>query len=204
MKRFLALALISFTAACGGGGGGDDTGDDVQDPDADVGDDPDAEVAHQCFADTSYTAALGNMAATSGGGTAAAPDGVTGQATLNAAEPFDILQLELIKGYGVYTADITVGEHTLSGDELNYATCGLCPRLFTDCTQTACNDQQFYATGGTINVTQITPNLQFTATNLTFVEVTINETTFESTPVPGGCSTSIPNATFDGVNTHTP
>lgn len=199
MKRFLALALISFTAACSSGGG-----DGPATPDAGGGDDPDAAGGGECFADVSYTAPLANMAATSSGGTAAAPNGVTGQATLTAAEPFDILQLELIKGYGVYTADITVGQHTLSGDELNYATCGLCPRLFTDCTQTACNDQQFYATGGTINVTQITPNLQFTATNLTFVEVTIDETTFESTPVPGGCSTSIPSATFDGANTHTP
>jgi hypothetical protein len=200
MKRILALALVSFTAACGGGGGGDDTST----PDAEVGDDPDSAVEHTCFADPSYSAPLGNQGATSGGGTAAAPNGVTAQGTLTAAEPFDILQLELIKGYGVYTADITVGEHTLSGDELNYATCGLCPRLFTDCTADTCNDQQFYATGGTINVTSITPNLTFTATNLTFVEVTIEEGTFVSTPVPGGCSTGIASASFDAANTHTP
>jgi hypothetical protein len=198
MKRILALALISLTAACSSGGG--DDGPSLVDG---GGDSPDS-AGGTCFADTAYSAGLGNQGAQSSGGTAAAPNGITAQGTLNAAEPFDIFQLELIKGFGVYTTNITVGQHTLSGDELNYATCGLCPRLFTDCTTTECADQQFYATGGTINVTSITPNLTYTVSNLTFVEVTVDPTTFESTPVPGGCSTSIASGSFDAANTHTP
>lgn len=197
---------MSLLVACGGGGGGD--GDDVVlQPDAEVVDQPDAEPpAPVCLAEASYGAAtLGQQAAQSQG-PAATPDVEAGFATIGGdTAPVDIIQLELYKGFGVFTGgEIVPGTYTIAGDELNYATCGVCPRIFTDCTDTACADQQFYATGGTVTITSITPNLTFTVQDLTFVEVTIDETTFQSTPVPNGCSTAVTSASFDAVVENTP
>jgi hypothetical protein len=200
MKRFLALALISFAAACSSGGG--DDGPDLIDGGGD--DQPDAaDNPGTCFApDTFGAATIGNQIAESNGA-AATPDFTAGSGTLNAAEPFDVFQLEFYK-VGVLAANIVPGTYQITGQELNYATCAVCPRVFTDCTTEACEDQQFYATGGTVTLTQVSPNLVYSVSNITLVEVTVDPGTFESTPVPGGCSTTITSASFDATVTNTP
>jgi hypothetical protein len=202
MKRFLALALITFTAACGGGGGG---GDDTVQPDAEVVDQPDAEVPHVCDVEASLgTPTLTDPAAQSQG-TAATPDVEAGFGLLNGDAMPDVFQLELYKGFGVFTGEIVPGTYTIAGEELNYSTCGVCPRIFANVnTADGTPTQQFYATGGTVTITAITPNLTFTADNLTFEEVTIDETTFVSTPVPNGCDSSITSLSFDATVTNTP
>lgn len=198
MKRFLALALITLTAACTSGGG--DDGPSLIDG---GGDDPDGPPVAECLAPSTFAAAtLGNQVAESNGA-AATPDFTAGSGTLNAAEPFDVFQLEFYK-VGPLAGNIVPGTYPISGPELNYATCAICPRVFTDCTTQACADQQFYATGGSVTLTQVSPNLVYSVSNLTFVEVTINATTFESTPVPGGCSSAITSASFSAAVTNTP
>jgi hypothetical protein len=118
----------------------------------------------------------------------------------------DAFQLELYKGFGIFTdTEIVPGTYTLSGTELNYATCGVCPRIFSNVdTASGMAQEQYFVTGGSVTITQVNPNLQFTVSDLTFVEVTINETTFESTPVVDGCESAIASMTFDAVVTNTP
>jgi len=206
MKRFLALALITFTAACGGGGGGDDTGDDTVTPDAEVGDDPDAEQPRVCDVQEALgTVTLTNQAADSMGA-AATPDFERGGGLINADAMPDVFQLELYKGFGAFTdTEIVPGTYTLSGDELQYSTCGVCPRIFANVdTGTGMPTQQFYVTGGTVTITAINPNLTFTVSDLAYVEVTVDETTFVSTPVPNGCTSSITSLAFDATVTNTP
>lgn len=203
MKRFLALALISFTAACGGGGGG---GDDTVTPDAEVVDDPDAEIPRVCDVQAALGAVTLTNPAADSMGAAATPDFERGGGLINGDAMPDVFQLELYKGFGVFTGgEIVPGTYALTGDELNYSTCGVCPRIFANVdTTSGMPTQQFYVTGGSVTVTAINPNLTFTVSDLQYVEVTIDETTFVSTPVENGCTSSITSLSFDAVVTNTP
>jgi hypothetical protein len=195
IRSFLGLGLVAALAACGGGGGG---GDDTQLVDSGVT--IDGPVQHTCATVADYgTPTLGNQQAAGSGTDHTMPDGEQLQASLNADATPDIIDLELIKGFGVFTANIVTGDFTLSGAELNYETCGLCPRLFTDIDAGTgmSTTEQYYASAGEINITSINPNLTGTFTGLQFEEVTIDATTFHSTPVPDGCTTSIASGSFD-------
>ena len=184
MKRLVALLLIGLAAACTSGGGG-----------------PACDEAPEggCLVTANFCEPPGGNPQAQSSGAAADPDAVVGVAQLSDAAPFDILQLELIRGFGAFQTSITTGRFELTGDELDYATCGVCPRIFTDCTTTECAAQQFYVTGGTVEVTSLSPNFEFTLSDLTFVEVTIDETTFESTPVANGCETEIGTLSFSAA-----
>ena len=43
----------------------------------------------------------------------------------------DILSFENYNGFGVFTTQIVPGSFQITGEELNYATCGVCPRIFS-------------------------------------------------------------------------
>ena len=174
--------------------------------DSDIGPTIDAG-PHVCLTEADYGAAtLMMQSANSGGGTAADPDAVQLLATLNGDATPDLFALELYKGFTVFSTNIHTGTFSITGQELDYATCGVCPRIFTDydpaTMMTA--EQQYFATGGSVSITSITPNMTGTVNNLTYEEVTINPTTFESTPVPGGCQTAVMSGAFDIANQHTP
>jgi hypothetical protein len=98
------------------------------------------------------------------------------------------LQLELLKGYGVFLENIVPGTFTLADDELDYTTCGLCVRLFADD-----GSQEFFVTGGSVDITSIDPNLSGTVTGLTFHEIA---------PASVACDTAIDSADFDAVVTY--
>jgi hypothetical protein len=207
IRSLLGIVLFaSLAAACGGGGGDDD--DDTTPPDASGGDDPDANTnPGTCLTVADYAnPTLIGQAATGGPvGSEATPDGITLQAALNADATPDLLQVEFIKGFGVFTTNITTGTFALSGDELNYATCGLCPRVFTDLNTTTGEPaaQQYFATAGSFTITAITPNITGTYTGLQFEEVTIaDDGSFTSTPVPGGCTTNVGSGSFDVAITY--
>ncbi|MGC4116554.1 MAG: hypothetical protein QM765_18645 [Myxococcales bacterium] len=90
------------------------------------------------------------------------------------------------------------GTYVLSGDELNYATCGVCV-LMVDNLGTP-----YMVTSGTVVLTSVSGNLTGTLTNATFEEVTIDGQTYESTPVAGGCQSSITSVAFDAAITTSP
>jgi hypothetical protein len=97
----------------------------------------------------------------------------------------DILSIELIAGYGRFEDEITTGTFTLSGDELNFETCSVCVALSDE------DETLYFATGGTVKVTSIDGTFVAELSDVTFEEVTLDESTFRTTPVPNGCKTRI-------------
>ncbi len=185
----LAVAAL---AACGGDGGG------VQ---------PDADPA-TCLVEADLGAVtLRNQQVESAAGTSAMdPDSIDLTAALNGDPKPDLFFLQLFKGYGASTPDIHTGTFMIAGAELQYSTCGVCARVFTnyDPVTMLAAAQQYLATGGSVTITGITPNLTGSVADLTFEQVTIDNMTFMSTPVPDGCHTVVLSGSFDAVNTYTP
>jgi hypothetical protein len=109
----------------------------------------------------------------------------------------DDLYLILFPGAGVFAGGLEPGTYAIAGAELSWATCGLCAFVFTDWDGDSYGDQDFFATGGSITFDTFAPNLTGTVSGLTFVEATIDSDTFDTVPVPDGCTTSITSASFD-------
>jgi len=116
------------------------------------------------------------------------PDSLGARGDLN-ADP-DQVQIELYNGHGVMTGGIATGTYTIAGDDLDYETCGLCVRMKGNGTD------DYFATGGSVTITSLTP---FAATldDVAFEHVTIDGTTFHSTPVGDGCTATITSVTLD-------
>lgn len=116
-------------------------------------------------------------------------------AELNAAADVATVYLSVEDGYGPFTNGLKTGTFTLTGDERNAATCGACVQLYAS---TSAEEGMVYMpTGGTMNVTSINGRFTGSLSNVTFVEVNIDEDSWETTPVPNGCSTQITSASFD-------
>ncbi|MBI5547068.1 MAG: hypothetical protein HY901_24575 [Deltaproteobacteria bacterium] len=111
----------------------------------------------------------------------------------------DEIQIELLEGYGVFTNGLVTGTFPLTGDELNYATCGACVTLHGDVDPTTGVTAYYMITGGTLNVTSVSGSLVATLTGATFEEVEIDSQTYESTPVPNGCTSAVQQALFHGT-----
>lgn len=101
----------------------------------------------------------------------------------NTKAPADILFVELYFDLG---ANASPHMFTLTGE--NYQDCGTCVLIGANCDDNGC-DSVFLADTGQANFTSIgAPHGQFTGTitDLELIEVTIDGTTFVSTPVPNG------------------
>jgi len=120
--------------------------------------------------------------------------------SLNADPKFDNLSLQLFKGLGAFsTGEIVPGLVALSGAESNYETCGACVLIYTDLDPDAgfMEDSVYMATGGTINLMTLTPNIKGTLSNVSFTHVTIDpDNNFRSTPV-GDCDAVLMSMAFD-------
>jgi hypothetical protein len=118
---------------------------------------------------------------------------------IGAAAPTRRLELGLYRGYGVFssgTGNLRTGTFTLTGDELQYATCGLCLTL-RELDQGA-TVARYMATGGTVTLSSISGQLTGTITNATFQHANIaTGPSFMSTPHPDGCTTAVGSMTFD-------
>ncbi len=82
--------------------------------------------------------------------------------------------------------------------DLNYQTCTSCIRIATECTEGECA-KQFFATKATVVINAVDPDsgaVSGTITNLEAQEVTINNDTFESTPVADGETFCVPSIEF--------
>lgn len=108
----------------------------------------------------------------------------------------DELRLQLTTNYGPFGDTLTTGTFELTGDELNYGTCGVCVLLFED-SEGSTSRGTYFATGGTVKVTQLEPRLVATITNLTLEHVTIDSNTYESTPVGDSCTTKFSKVEID-------
>jgi hypothetical protein len=195
----IGTLVAAACTACGGGGTAEDA-----DAGVDAGPPPDAEGPHVCLTVPDFaTPTLTNQVAP-GVGDPATPDAISFQGDLNADATPDVLQIELVSGYGVFLEGVTTGTFPLADDELNYATCGLCVRVFTDVEDGGGHAmQQYFATGGTVTITSIDPNITGTVTDVDFVEVTVaTDGTYTTTPVTDGCSTAVASTAFDVAVTY--
>ncbi len=190
LSRFL-VAIVApgalYAVACGSGGGKPDGSIVVHDgsgSDAGLGTD----AAIVCTASASYGSAAPTMqvARTFLNGSSAHFE--IYQGNLN-ADP-DGLQIELYAGAGGFGAgDVRAGTYTWTGSDAdgNYATCGICVRLFTNLTMSGSNllfTDQYFASSGTVTLTS-TSGTTFTGSfsNLTLDHVTIDPNTNQSTPI---------------------
>jgi hypothetical protein len=141
--------------------------------------------------------------------TAMAPATIQHFSVLEATPITDALALELYSGITPFGTSamptpIVAGTYVLAGDDLNYATCGICLRAFSNASATAPAEGNFFATSGTVKITEVGTTvgstLAFEVIDATFEEVTIDPMTFVSTPKNNNCTTKL-SASFTGAMT---
>ena len=211
--NLLAFFLVSLSlVACGGGGdGGDGNVDPVVDArpgggDAGGGGGPDAAPA-ACTATESF----GDKGALSGQAffspdngvdqvdMGATDDVIDFLALLETTQPADGIELQLFAGFGAFAGGpIRTGTFQLTGDELDYATCGVCVLMATDVTEAGYADD-YMAISGTVEITAVGTAVGQTVsgrlTNVQFRHVDIGEGG-ATTPAGDSCASSLMNATF--------
>jgi hypothetical protein len=128
-------------------------------------------------------------------------------APLEATMPGDLLAVELYADYPPFEgndAGIVPGTYEISGEQLNYATCGVCVRVLTNATSNGYDDS-YLATGGTLTITANgnTVGQPFTATftNIGLRHVNIDDMTFESTAAADNCRSTLGNASVNATIT---
>jgi hypothetical protein len=134
----------------------------------------------------------------------AAPGFAQVQGKLNTDALFDVFALELYAGSGALAGGIAPGTYTISGVETNYATCGVCARIFTDIDAEGNDSGVYVASGGTVTITSVTPNFVASVSGLELIHAEIDPTTFETTPHADGCTASIDSASVDLVTAMAP
>jgi hypothetical protein len=122
-------------------------------------------------------------------------------AQLNAEVTPDGIAINLVDGAGVY-ADPSrpiepVTNLGLTGDEANLATCGACVVLLSDVdVLTRSYKEMYIAMGGSITVSSVSPRLKGTLTDVTFVQITLDDAGNQTT-VPDGCASHVASFAFD-------
>lgn len=205
----VSLGVAAAIAACSGGNATPpDAGGDVKViPDSgkklDSSADSATDAAVTCTADASYSGALTGETANytptpADAGDSGAADSYQYQGAYNADQ--DVLDIEIYDGYGVFTSGIVPGTYNLTGDDLDYASCGLCVLIIGD--QTQSSGDPYMATSGSITITSIGPTGTFagTGTNLKFAHVSIAQDN-TMTPVNDGCNSSIASVSFSATVT---
>jgi hypothetical protein len=178
-----AWFAILLSAACGGGGGT---------PDVDAA--PDV-----CSLPMTGTDA-GDMAALKAErcnvpGSMGARKWYRVSATLPGGMP-DIVQVDLWPNLGTFAAGpVAIGMYTISGPDLDFATCGVCIRAMGD--KGLPTQKEYFATAGSVNVTALGASgepISVTVSDAAFIEVDAMHK-----PVTGGCTATIPHAQIDGT-----
>lgn len=118
-----------------------------------------------------------------------------GGAGVGGPNPRRSVAIEVYEEFGgpISPAVINLG----TGDNTNYATCGTCVLLFNNG-----SEQIHFQSAGSLTITELDPVVGGTFAGTfagTLIEVTIDPTTFVSTPVPGGCSLTESNYAFSAT-----
>jgi hypothetical protein len=200
----LAVTVVPFCTvalACGGddGGGG---GIKVVDAAMGSGSNQADAAGVTCYVENMYAPTFGSndqFAQTSGSGASGsnAHTEIWGAALDPGMTP-DVLQVELYAGFAAFSGtDIMPKTIQLSGEELNYKSCGACVRIFADATMDS-SAAQYFATGGTVTLSSVQGTFMGTLSNVTLTKVTVADD-FTSTPVGDGCTTTITSATMNAM-----
>lgn len=108
------------------------------------------------------------------------------------------VQVELWDNQGVFAGGpVHPGTFTISGNEADFTKCGVCVRGLGAKGVTG-QQKEYFATGGTVNVTAVGTNgqpISATLSNISFVE--IDATTHQL--VTGGCTATVAGAKLEGT-----
>lgn len=112
----------------------------------------------------------------------------------------DVLEVGLFAGFGAFeSAAIAPGIYEIAGREIQYASCGVCVTLHGD--YLSPGRQLLMAQSGTLDITELGPSgagaFRATFTDATFVRVSIDPATSESTIIDDGCATSLGSADWN-------
>jgi len=199
MKKIATIFLFSLVIAACGSSDDDEAVDAGNNPTFDAGNNPtfDAPPQANCLAAND----LGSPTLVNEGGqfcgTIDVPTFFTYVGGVNADAQPDVLGLELYANFGAFAGGpIATGTYPITGDELNYASCGVCVRLLTDFTGSAFADDGYMATAGSVTITSINP-LAATVSGIAFEHVTIDaNNNFTSTAHADGCTSALTAATL--------
>ncbi len=114
----------------------------------------------------------------------------------------DVLFVELYAGGTAFPDGLATGTYNLAS-EGDYSACGACITVATDYDDSGSSatwTDDYYQTGGTITITGFTDGNPGTVTGsvsgLTLTHVTIDSSTYASTPVGDGCDINVANFSF--------
>lgn len=127
------------------------------------------------------------------------PESIYYETALDTNPQYDALSIQLFKGYGAFeTGEIEAKPIQLSTVEAQFETCGACVILYADYDEESGETLggTYLASGGSLNLQGITPNIRGLLLNTRLVEVMIDDDTGVSTPV-GNCATEIASFAFD-------
>jgi hypothetical protein len=195
MKRLLGVALVAMLLAGCSDGGVNNASDGGVGPDSNV---TCAVVPSYGDVGTIPAAISAAIRLDDGNGEAKS---ITYIAALN--DDQDQVVIQLYRGFSVFTAGtIQPGSYEIKGEELNYASCGVCVRMFADRLNGGGHPlQDMMATGGTLVVTTVgaadSGVFQAELKNASFEHVNIDGMSFESTPIGDGCGTEISHLAAD-------
>jgi len=109
----------------------------------------------------------------------------------------NVVQVELWPERGAFRGGpVRAGTFQITGDDLDFATCGVCLRAMGD--KGGATQREYFATAGTVEVTAVgtTEGAPFAAT---IVEASFAEVDGDHTEVAGGCSVDLERAKISGV-----
>jgi hypothetical protein len=179
--RALVLPLLCAAAsACSGGSNKNDTP-----PAADAGPQADASTAQPdgntapiaCTPVTDFT----DLGVINGDVLVNAENGYLSiDGVVEAGPPVDLFVIDLFAGYGVFTDGLKTGTFTITGDETDYNTCGVCVSVLGDFDPMTGSPMMYVAQSGTVTITSIEGNFTGSfvpdAGSASFVGATFNET----------------------------
>ncbi len=137
-------------------------------------------------------------------GLPAAPYIFLGAALSAATEP-DVVFVEFYSGFAPFGTEaaptpLVPGTYPLTGDQLQYSSCGVCVSAAAKVAQSS-NGGDFMATGGSVKVTTagtaVGGTLAIELSNVTFEQVTFDMGV--STPVGNACNTKIIKLVYSGT-----
>ena len=109
----------------------------------------------------------------------------------------NVVQVELWPERGAFRGGpVRTGTFTLTGEDLSYATCGVCLRAAGD--KGLDTEREYFATAGTVEVTQVssTEGAPFVATVL---DASFAEVDADRVEVDGGCAVDLDRARISGA-----
>ena len=190
MRRILFASLLSSSltlVACGDDGGSGSADARIVGMDAPV----------ECQAEAAYgTPTLADPLA--GRDVDTNPESAYFNGSMNT--DYDDLTIELYKGFGVFTdTEIIPATVPLTGDEASYDDCGACVMIYANWDRDLETAEMVYiGVGGTLNITQVSPNIQGNLVNVTFEHI-VEAADGSFVKAPDNCASSIASVSFDAV-----